>query len=67
MAKVNFRFLEANVADEKIELFIKDIEGILKRFAGEAYHFRYDVEKFVNGGSSKSKRNNRENFLKVIF
>ncbi len=62
MAKVNFRFLEANVADENIDVFIKNLEGVLKRFAGEAYHFRYNVEKFANGGSSKPKGNNRETY-----
>jgi hypothetical protein len=46
-----------NVDDDDIDLFIEKMEEVLKRFAGEAYHFRYDIEKFVNGASSKPQGN----------
>jgi len=59
MAKVIFKFLEVNLNDKDIDLFIEKIEEVLKRFAGEAYHFRYDIEKFANGDSSRPQGNVR--------
>jgi hypothetical protein len=59
MAKVIFKFFEVNVNDEDIDLFIEKMEEVLKRFAGEAYHFRHDIETFANGGSSMPQRNSR--------
>ena len=57
MAKVIFKFFEVNVDDEDIDLFIEKIEEVVKGFAGEAYHFRHDIETLTNGGSSKPQGN----------
>jgi hypothetical protein len=57
MAKVIFKSFEVNVNDEDIDPFIEKMEEVLKRFAGEAYHFRYDIERLANGDSSKPQRN----------
>ena len=44
MAKITIKFLAAHIEDDQVELFIKKIDEVLKRFAGNAYNFRYDVE-----------------------
>ncbi len=44
MAKVTVKFLAVDVDDEQLEAFLKNMEEVLKRFAGNAYNFRYDVE-----------------------
>jgi hypothetical protein len=59
MAKVIFKFFEVNLNSKDIDLFIEKMEEVLKRFAGEAYHFRYDIEGFANGGSSTPQSNSR--------
>jgi hypothetical protein len=43
-AKIVFKFLQANIADEDTDFFMKKIEEVLKKFAGNAYHFRFDIE-----------------------
>ncbi len=45
MAKVVFTFLEANIESGDVDSFIRKMEEVLKMFAGEAYHFRYSIEK----------------------
>jgi hypothetical protein len=45
MAKITIKFLAAHIEDDEVDLFIKKMEEILKRFAGQAFHFRYDIEK----------------------
>jgi len=45
MAKITIKFLAVHIEDDEVDLFIKKMEEILKRFAGQAFHFRYDVEK----------------------
>jgi len=44
MAKITIKFLAAHIEDDQVELFIKKIDEVLRRFAGNAYNFRYDVE-----------------------
>jgi hypothetical protein len=43
-AKIVFKFLQANIADEDTDSFIMNVEEVLKKFAGNAYHFRFDIE-----------------------
>ncbi|MGB7574185.1 MAG: hypothetical protein WBN53_10080 [Thermodesulfobacteriota bacterium] len=45
MAKVIIKYLGIHVEDDQVDLFIEEMEEILKRFAGHAYHFRYHVER----------------------
>ena len=45
MAKITIKFLAVHIEDDEVDLFIKKMDEILKRFAGQAFHFRYDVEK----------------------
>jgi hypothetical protein len=45
MAKIIIKYLGIHVEDDRVDLFIKEMEEILKRFAGHAYHFRYHVER----------------------
>jgi hypothetical protein len=45
MAKVTIKFLAVDVDDEQLEAFLKNMEEVLRRFAGNAYNFRYDVER----------------------
>jgi hypothetical protein len=45
MAKVTVKFLAVDVDDEQLEAFLKNMEEVLRRFAGNAYNFRYDVER----------------------
>lgn len=44
MAKIIFKFFEANVEDDEVSLFLRKMEEVLKKFSGEAYHFRYYLE-----------------------
>jgi hypothetical protein len=60
MIKVKFTFLEAMVPSEKVDSFIKKIEGVLKQFAGESYHFRYLIDEPTRDTSPKLQRINRE-------
>ena len=60
MAKVTFKFFQVNMNDEDITLFIEKMEEVLKRFAGDAFHFRYEIEKFTNGSSSMPQRKSQE-------
>ena len=59
MAKFVFKFFEVNVSDKDADLFIEKMEQVLKKFAGEAYHFRYDILKFTNEASSKPQKNSQ--------
>jgi len=43
MAKIVIKYLGVHVEDDEVDPFIRKMEEILKRFAGQAYHFRYDV------------------------
>ncbi len=56
MAKVTVKFLTAHIGDNQVEIFLKELEEILKNFSGDAYHFRYEVER----ASSKSLTNHSE-------
>ena len=53
MAKIVFRFLEAIVKDDDVVPFVTKMEEILKKFAGEAYHFRYYIEESPNAAQRK--------------
>jgi hypothetical protein len=53
MAKITIKFLAAHIEDDQVDLFIKKIDEVLKRFAGNAYNFRYDVEKLHFDGDIK--------------
>ena len=53
MAKITIKFLAAHIEDDQVELFIKKIDEVLKRFAGNAYNFRYDVEELHFDGDTK--------------
>ncbi len=44
MAKIVFRFFEVIVKDDEVVTFVKEMEEVLKQFAGGAYHFRYYIE-----------------------
>ena len=44
MAKIVFRFFEVIVKDDEVVTFVKEMEEVLKQFAGGAYHFRYIEE-----------------------
>ena len=44
MAKIVFKFFEVNVEDDNVIPFLKKMEEVLKKFAGEAYLFRYYLE-----------------------
>jgi hypothetical protein len=56
MAKINIKYLGVHVEDDQVDLFIKEMEEILKRFAGQAYHFCYDVERpYFDGNDKRSK------------
>lgn len=45
-----FKFLQVNVTDEEVDPFVNRIEEVLKEFAGNAYHFRYEVDQSFGGG-----------------
>ena len=53
MAKVTVKFLTAYIGDNQVEIFLKKMEEILKDFSGDAYHFRYEVERASSRGLSK--------------
>ena len=53
MAKITIKFLVAHIEDDQVDLFIKKIDEVLKRFAGNAYNFRYDVEELHFDGDTK--------------
>jgi hypothetical protein len=53
MARITIKFLAIYIEDDEVDLFIKKMEEILKRFAGQAFHFRYDVEKTHFDADSK--------------
>jgi len=56
MAKIIVKYLGVHVEDDQVDLFIKEMEEILKRFAGQAYHFRYAVERpYFDGDDKRSK------------
>ena len=57
MAKIIFKFFEANVEDDGVSSFLKKMEEVLKKFAGEAYHFRYYVEVPLNTTRPKTQKN----------
>ena len=57
MAKIIFKFFEANVEDDEVSSFLKKMEEVLKKFAGEAYHFRYYVEEPLNTTRPKTQKN----------
>lgn len=57
MAKIVFKFLEANVEDDEVSPFLKKMEEVLKKFAGEAYHFRYSLEEPLNTTGPKTQKN----------
>jgi hypothetical protein len=57
MAKIVFKFFEANVEDGEVSLFLRKMEEVLKKFAGEAYHFRYYVEEPLNMTQPKTQKN----------
>ncbi len=56
MAKIVFKFFEANVEDDEVSPFLKKIEEVLKRFSGDAYHFRYLLDEPVNTTGPKNKK-----------
>jgi hypothetical protein len=53
MARITIKFLAVHVEDDQVDLFIKKMDEVLKRFAGQAFHFRYDVEKPHSDGDTK--------------
>jgi hypothetical protein len=55
-AKIVFKFFQANVPDEDVELFLKEMEKVLMDFAGDAYHFRYEIEQSFPGTIARSPR-----------
>ena len=57
MAKVVFKFFEANLDDTNVVPFIKEMEGVLNKFAGGAYHFRYYLDEPLNMTRPKTQRN----------
>ena len=57
MAKIVFNFFEAYMEDEKVSSFLKKIEGVVREFAGEAYHFRYYLEEPSNIAQPKTEKN----------
>ena len=57
MAKIVFNFFEAHMEDDEVSPFLKKIEEVLKKFAGEAYHFRYYLEEPSNIAQPKTEKN----------
>jgi len=60
MTKIVFKFFEANVESAEVSLFLKKMEEVLRKFAGEAYHFRYYLEEPLNTTQPKSQKNGQE-------
>ena len=56
MAKIVIKYLGVHVEDDQVDLFLKNMEEMLKRFAGQAYHFRYDVERSSLDGDDKRSK-----------
>jgi hypothetical protein len=54
MAKIVFKFFEVIVKDNDVVPFVKEMEEVLKKFAGEAYHFRYYIEEPPNTTPTKN-------------
>ena len=44
MAKIVFKFFEVIVKDDDVVPFVKEMEEVLKKFAGEGYLFRYYLD-----------------------
>jgi hypothetical protein len=61
MAKIVFKFFEADMEDDEVSPFLKKIEEVLKKFAGEAYHFRYYPEEPSNMAQPKTEKNGSKN------
>ena len=63
MARVIIKFLAIHVEDDQVDSFLRDMEEVLKKFAGSAYNFRYDVEstllKVTPKGSEKITSSSR--------
>jgi hypothetical protein len=57
MAKIVFKFFEVNVEDDNVIPFLKKMEEVLKKFAGEAYLFRYYLEEPPNTTQPKTQKN----------
>jgi len=53
MAEIIIKYLGIHVEDDQVDLFVEEMEEILKRFAGHAYHFRYNVERLHFDGDTK--------------
>lgn len=45
MAKIIIKYLGIHVEDDQVDLFVEKMEEVLKKFAGQAYHFGYHVER----------------------
>ncbi len=56
MANVIFKFFQVNVPDEEVEPFLGQIEKISREFAGDAYHFRYELEQSFPGTITRNPR-----------
>jgi hypothetical protein len=50
---VVFNFFQASVSEQDIGSFIKKIDEVLREFAGDAYHFRYEVDQSFPGRSAR--------------
>ena len=61
MAKVIIKYLGIHVEDDQVDLFIEEVEEILKRFVGHAYHFRYQVERPQFDGDTGKVKTTIEN------
>ena len=57
MAKIVFKFFEVNVKDDDVAPFLKKMEEVLQKFAGQVYHFRYYLEEPLNTKQSKTQKN----------
>jgi len=57
MAKIVFKFFEVIVKDDDIVPFVKKMEEVLDKFAGEACHFRYYIEEPPIMTRPKTQRN----------
>ncbi len=61
MAKVIFTFFEADVQEDDVIPFIKKMEEVMKKFAGEAYHFRYCLEERPDTAELRTQKNGSKN------
>ncbi|MDD1778391.1 MAG: hypothetical protein LUQ65_09520 [Candidatus Helarchaeota archaeon] len=57
MAKIVFKFFEVNVENDQVSPFLKKMEEVMKKFAGEAYHFRYSIEEPLNTTEPETQKN----------